>query len=99
MLDSTLSALDALREKLWSPWIPDMVGAYFTDLSDVLATVFRNLTHGGTCWLVVGNSSYAGVTIQVDEILCELATRRGWRVVEHSPIRHMKSSAQQGMEA
>jgi len=95
-LDCTISALAEVRANLWSPWLPNMIGAYFKDLSDVLTSVLGNLNRGGTCWLVVGNSRYAGVTIQVDQILRELALSRGWQLVERSPIRHMKSSAQQG---
>lgn len=38
-LDRTLRALERSRESLWSRWIPEMVGAYFSDMLRVLKRV------------------------------------------------------------
>ncbi len=73
-----------------------MVGAYFADLVQILARVRANLDDRGQCWIVVGDSSYSGVKVEVAEILSELVIDRGWRVARSAPFRHMKSSAQQG---
>jgi hypothetical protein len=97
-LDEVVGSLSLRREQLWSPWIPDMIGAYFSDLAAIIGNVANRLQEGGTCWMVVGDSQYAGITIPVAEILAELSVDRSWRVDKRSPIRHMKSSAQQGWQ-
>jgi hypothetical protein len=95
-LDAALKNLNEVRSGLWSPWIPQMVGGYFTDLTKVIGMTFDRLSEGAQSWLVVGDSRYAECTIPVSKILVELAAARGWSVVDERPIRHMKSSAQQG---
>jgi len=99
VLDSTITELSLVKDKLWSPWIPAMVGGYFADLLAVLSNARKSLEQQGTCWMVVGDSRYSGTTIRVAEILRELAPAHGWRVIEARPFRHMKSSAQQGWRA
>ncbi len=99
LLDSTLDQLDKVKGKLWSPWIPAMIGGYFADLLTVLAHVRSSLDEQGKCWMVVGDSSYSGTPIPVAKILQELAPAHGWHVAEARPFRHMKSSAQQGWRA
>lgn len=93
-LDTALVELGAVR--LWSRWIPHMVGAYFADLLAVLRNVHGQLRLGGECWLVVGDSRYAGVTVPVADILVDLAGADGWEVKRRSAFRAMRSSAQQG---
>lgn len=99
LLDSTLEQLDKVKDKLWSPWIPAMIGGYFADLLTVLTHVRSSLDKHGKCWMVVGDSSYSGTPIPVARILQELAPAHGWHVTEARPLRHMKSSAQQGWRA
>ena len=98
-LESALGRLRHEQSRLWSPWIPSMLGAYFTDLMKVLNPLRSRLTPGGSVWLVVGDSRYADVTVPVARILGELAEAHGWCVTRTQPIRHMRSSAQQGGRA
>lgn len=95
-LATTIEKLKAKQDTLWSRWIPAMVGAYFNDLSQVMKRVRDSTTRDGECWMVVGDSRYAGVLIPVGKILAELAGDSNWGVREVTPFRHMKSSAQQG---
>lgn len=95
-LDAVCEELDARRSRLWSRWIPSMVGAYFSDLLAVLDRVRCSLSEHGQSWIVVGDSSYSDVAVPVAKILNELVSSRGWNVSTSEPFRHMKSSAQQG---
>ncbi len=95
-LDQTMRSLTRRRSDLWSPRIPDMVGAYFADLLAVLRRVRRALRTGATCWLVVGDSQYGGVKVPTARILKELAGSDGWRVDKTLPFRSMRSSPQHG---
>ena len=95
-LDNTMELLKEKRSLLWSPWIPEMVGAYFSDMSTVLTGCSKALKRGGEIWMVVGNSQYAGISIDVDQILIELAPTWGLSFKEREPFRSMRASAQQG---
>ena len=75
-----------------------MVGGYFSDLLCVLADLRRILVEGATAWIVIGDSSYAGVHVPTAQVLQELAQFNGWRVLSLEPFRTMRTSAQQGGE-
>ena len=93
-----LARINDKRCELWDPRIPAMVGAYFSELLCVLDHLSRILVVGGTAWIVVGDSRYAGVQIPVAKVLEELAHSRGWEILAKEPFRSMRSSAQQGGE-
>lgn len=95
-LDNSLKHLLAKKDALWSPWIPQMIGAYFADMGVVLKGCSKALSKGGEVWMVVGNSQYAGVSIEVDQILVELAPTWGLAFKKREPFRSMRASAQQG---
>ena len=93
-----LARLNDKRSELWDPMIPSMVGAYFSDLLRVLDHLSRILVRGGSAWIVVGESRYAGVQVPVAKVLEELVEGRGWETLAKEPFRSMRSSAQQGGE-
>jgi DNA modification methylase len=95
-LDDIVTRLAARRQDLWDSRIPEMAGAYFADLSVVLDHIHRALTPGGSAWMVIGDSSYAGIQILSAEIVAQLSAKRGWTVARLEPFRSMRSSAQQG---
>lgn len=96
ILNNVTSALSRCRSNLWSKCIPDMIGGYFSELHDVVQGVSANLTAGGSIWIVVGDSRYAGVAVPVAEILAELAPTANLEVDRLEPLREMRVSAQQG---
>lgn len=98
-LNATLLNLDAVRGQLWSRWIPEMVGAYFADMAQVVARIACRLTESGRCWMVVGDSRYGGVFVPTARILEELTLASGWTVHQCKPFRSMRSSAQHGGRA
>jgi hypothetical protein len=96
LLDATLVALTDARDKLWSPWLPSMVGAYFSDLLRVLGRVRDALHAESSCWIVIGDSKYANTHVPSAQILRQLASRSGWLVTSMDPFRSMRSSSQHG---
>jgi len=95
-LTETLVMLERNREKLWSRWIPSMVGGYFYDMAKVLCGLNEILRPGGETWAVVGDSRYANVHIPTATVLSELAPSLNFEVVFLETMRSMRSSAQQG---
>jgi hypothetical protein len=96
LLDDTLAALGLQTEQLWDRRIPAMVAGYFADLMDVLGAVQDGLCAGGSAWMVVGDSRYAGVKINTAEILGHLSVHHGWMLQSCEPCRSMRLSPQQG---
>lgn len=95
-LARTLEALAEQRHTLWATDIPEMVGAYFRDLERVLEQCQRLLASKGRIMMVVGDSRYANVRIEVATILAELARSMGFGRVATKEVRQMRASAQQG---
>jgi len=98
-LDETLKILTANREQLWSRHLPEMVGGYFADLLSVTRSVLSSLNPGAACWIVVGDSTYKHIHIPVAHIMSELVAASVDCEISIEPIRHMKTSAQQGFNA
>lgn len=96
LLDIAMDKLIRSRAELWDKRIPDMVGAYFADLMAVISAIKEGLTPGGSVWLVVGDSRYAGVQVATADIIAELAIREGWSFHGCEPFRSMRLSPQQG---
>jgi hypothetical protein len=84
------------RSEMWDAQIPDMVGAYFAEMQDLIRNAGEKLPSCGEMWIVAGDSRYAGISIPVTSILSELATPAGSRVIRNEPFRSMRASAQQG---
>lgn len=97
-LKKTVAALSAKRGELWNPHLPDMVGAYFADLNQILVNLRPNMNPDGAVLMTVGDSRYSGVLVDVSDILSELAEGAGYVCEAVTPIRAMRTSAQQGGE-
>ncbi|WP_433928288.1 hypothetical protein [Curtobacterium flaccumfaciens] len=95
ILEQTLERIEERTEKLWNQNIPSMLGAYFEEMRLVLAGIYSPLTAGGDVWLVVGDSSYAGVRVEVGRILAEIANSLDFEVVESQVLRRMTAAPQQ----
>ena len=95
-LDDVIGSLRLKAEELWNRHIPTMVGSYFAELLEVVEAVIETITPRGTIWIVVGDSSYGGVSIHVGDILAELADARGLSTERLQTLRRMRKSAQQG---
>lgn len=95
-LGKVASELDRVRSDMWSCRIPEMVGAYFTDMGGILERLHGALVPGARTYMVVGDSRYAGVTVPVATILQEIASTIGFIPVGGEPFRSMRASPQQG---
>lgn len=95
-LEKTLEKLKEVRDTLWNRRIPEMVHSYFGDMQTLLRESANKLSRDGQIAMVVGNSSYANVLIDVPTILCELAYDMGLKTVSSKSARAMRSSIQQG---
>lgn len=96
LLDGALVQLHESRAELWDRRIPSMVGAYFADLMTIIRRMQARLSPGGSVWLVVGDSQYAGIPIATAKIIGEMALDEGWILRGYEPFRSMRLSAQQG---
>lgn len=92
----TLDALVQQQANLWDANIPAMVGSYFRDIEIVLEQSRRLLAPAGKVMMVVGDSRYASVRIDVANIVAEIATSMGFGSVVVREVRQMRASAQQG---
>jgi hypothetical protein len=95
-LISAVKRLEEKRAELWDSRIPEMVLGYFRDLELVLTESLRLVTDRGKVLMVVGDSRYAGVLIDVPTILAELGQAIGFKKVQAFEVRKMRASAQQG---
>lgn len=95
-LEEALSCLEQIRSSLWNRHIPEMVGGYFAELTEVFQRVHQATRLGGELWVVVGDSQYKGVLLRVADILTQLLSQAGWRLKASGMSRSMRTSAQQG---
>jgi hypothetical protein len=95
-LRRTMRKLINAREKLWDVRIPEMVDGYFSDLSSLLHGLKTKVRPRGDAFIIVGDSSYSGIVVDVAEILCDIAIAHGYDVVSCEVMRRMRKSAQQG---
>lgn len=95
-LERAYLRLRRVRKSLWNLHIPEMICAYFEDMRTIIVKLRSKLTPGGRVFLAVGNSKYAGVVVDAESILKEIALANGFGSATSEPIRSMRSSAQQG---
>lgn len=95
-LSDTLVALEARRADLWNRGIPGMVACYFEDMRSIMTELARILAVGRHTVIAIGDSQYAGVHIDVAEIICEMSEKIGFNVVGREAIRSMRNSSQHG---
>ena len=93
---AAMDALDDRRVQLWHRDIPDMLRSYFADMEQMLGDLKGKVREGGQITIVVGGSSYAGVSVDAPRIIAELGESLGLILVRRTPLRLMRCSAQQG---
>lgn len=96
MLRQTIAELESEKERLWDERLPDMIGAYFDDMHQLLKQLRTTLRPGGRAVIVIGESSYAGIRVRAGHIAAQIARNAGFEVERHSRLRTMRLSAQQG---
>jgi hypothetical protein len=96
LLTKTVRALERRVDKLWDADIPAMICAYFADLAGILQNLALTMASRAQVMMVVSDSRYASIRVDVAEICAELAPAAGFKVRGSRPIRSMRTSAQQG---
>ena len=91
-------AIEQLRllPKLWNPWIPDMIAAYFADLNVVMKELRRMLPDNGRVYVVIGDSKYSGIHIPVIEGFATAVSEFGYQVLDIEALASKRTSPQQG---
>lgn len=78
----------------WRMGVPDLLRGYFDDMSTTLGRC-RGLLSGGRCFVVVGNSAFAGVVIPTDVLIAILGLESGFQKAEILVTRHLTVAPQQ----
>ncbi len=78
----------------WRMGVPDLLRGYFDDMRVTLKHC-RKLLEGGKCFIVVGNSAFAGVIIPTDVVLANLGLECGFTKAEVLVARHLTVAPQQ----
>jgi site-specific DNA-methyltransferase (adenine-specific) len=94
---AALEQLITLMDQNASSWrmgVPDLLRGYFDDMRITLKHCKKMLS-GGKCFVVVGNSAFAGVIIPTDVLLANLGLECGFKKAEILVTRHLTVAPQQ----
>src|SRR5262249_15400374 len=94
---SSLASLIDLIDRDTSNWrirVPYLLRGYFDDMRMTL-THCRKLLNDGHCYIVVGNSAFAGVIIPSDVLLARIGMECGFKKAEILVTRHLTVAPQQ----
>jgi site-specific DNA-methyltransferase (adenine-specific) len=78
----------------WRMGVPDLLRGYFDDMRVTLKHC-REALGEGRCFVVVGNSAFAGVIIPTDVLLARLGLESGFKTAEILVTRHLTVAPQQ----
>ena len=95
MVQESIEAL-RMEKSLWNPWIPDMIGAYFFDLTSAMKELRRMLPDRGRVYTVLGDSRYAGTHVPVIEGFASRASELGFDIMGIEPLASKRTSPQHG---
>jgi site-specific DNA-methyltransferase (adenine-specific) len=96
-----VAALEQLIEQMdrgassWRMGVPALLRGYFDDMRVTLRRCRKALDEGGRCFVVVGNSAFAGVIVPTDVLLAQLALENGFTGAEVLVTRHLTVAPQQ----
>lgn len=75
--------------------VPNMLRAYFEDMSKVISNGMDLLEEGGHMHIVIDQSAYVGAPIPTDTIFAHIADQQGYKVIEILKCRRANTSGQQ----
>ena len=85
-----------MAQGLWNPWIPEMIGAYFADLTSTVKELRHMLPDRGRVYAVLGDSRYSGVHVPVINGFASIASELGFDVVCIESLASKRTSPQHG---
>lgn len=92
-LESLITLMDRGASS-WRMGVPELLRGYFDDMRITL-THCKKMLGSGKCFIVVGNSAFAGVIIPTDVILANLGLACGFKKAEILVTRHLPVAPQQ----
>jgi len=92
-LERLINLMDAGASS-WRMGVPELLRGYFDDMRVTLKHC-KALLDNGKCFIVVGNSAFAGVIIPTDVLLANLALECGFKNAEILVARHLTVAPQQ----
>lgn len=78
----------------WKMGVPSLLRGYFDDMRVTLKNC-RDAAPDGKCYVVVGNSAFAGVIIPTDVFVAQLGLKCGYKKAEILVARHLTVAPQQ----
>ncbi len=88
---SVSKVVEVLAKRAYDRRIPEMVSAYFADVTAVYAAISRHVRPGGRIVIDIGDSVYAGVHVATDELLVECLRAIGYAHLSTSVLRKRRS--------
>ncbi len=80
-----------LRKKAYDQRIPIMIRSYFEEMHAVFSHMRRHLTNRANVLIDIGDSIFAGVHVETDNILSEILDKLGYRLKETKLLRKRRS--------
>lgn len=94
-LKKVLSSLENYKKQFWNSELLNMIRGYFLDIDALFKGLNKKMRSNGMIFFNVANSAYYNIEIKVDEIVCKIAERNGFKVEEIREARRVKTSSQQ----
>jgi tRNA G10 N-methylase Trm11 len=88
ILKLTLAELD---KKAYDSRIPIMVKSYFEEMYSIFKDSKEHLRNNAKILIDIGDSIFCGVHINTDEILIELLTKLGYKLIDNKILRKRRS--------
>ena len=81
------AVISDLEKNAYDSRIPRMVSSYLDGMSRVFAGLATHMKVGAPVFLDIGDSAYGGVHVPTDKLLAEVASDRGFRLLESEVLR------------
>ncbi len=85
------STLIALNKKAYDSRIPIMAKSYFEEMYRIFSDCKQHLNNNAKILIDIGDSIFCGVHINTDEILIELLTELGYKLIDNKILRKRRS--------
>lgn len=85
------STLVELNKKAYDSRIPIMAKSYFEEMYRIFSDSKKHLTNNAKILIDIGDSIFCGVHINTDEILIELLTEIGFKLIDNKILRKRRS--------
>ena len=85
--EAARAVISDLEKNAYDSRIPRMVSSYLNGMSRVFAGLATHMKVGAPVFLDIGDSAYGGIHVPTDKLLAEVASDRGFRLLESEVLR------------